>query len=101
MAVKADGFGIASLAIGIVFVWGGAKGYSPLKAAENIINGRNPKENQTSASLVSSSDSASCSNSGGGAVQSPYTQSQLATLWTANGGDPAKAKTAACIAWHE
>jgi hypothetical protein len=102
MAAQTDGFGIASVAIGIVFIWGGVKGYSPLKAAENIIQGKNPNEGQTGNSLVASSTTTdSGTTSGGGAVQATYTNSQLQSLWIANGGDPGKASVAACIGMHE
>lgn len=51
---KVDGPGIAAVSIGILFVYGGVKGYSPVVAIENLIKGRNPSENQSSQSLVAS-----------------------------------------------
>jgi hypothetical protein len=101
MAVKSDGFGMASVAIGLVFIWGGVKGYSPLKAAENIISGKNPNEGQNATSLVSTSAPSLSDSAGSGVVQSSYTSPQLQTLWIDNGGNPSKASVAACIAMHE
>lgn len=43
-----DNPGLAALGIGAIFVYGGIKGYSPLKAITNIITGKNPNENQSS-----------------------------------------------------
>lgn len=52
---KIDGPGIAAVSVGIVFLYGGIKGYSPLVAFQNIIKGKNPNEGQTNnASLVAS-----------------------------------------------
>src|SRR3974390_3523685 len=50
---KIDGPGLAAVSVGIVFIYGGVKGYSPIKAFENIITGKNPNENKASTSLVS------------------------------------------------
>lgn len=69
MANKIDGPGIAAVAVGIVFIYGGAKGYSPIKAFGNIIKGKNPNENQASAALSSADSSSATGNvpaSGGG-----------------------------------
>lgn len=54
---KMDGPGLAAVSIGILFVWGGVKGYSPVVAFENLIKGRNPNENQNATPLVSSDPS--------------------------------------------
>jgi resuscitation-promoting factor RpfB len=58
MANKIDGPGLAAVAVGVVFLYGGVKGYSPVKAFQNIIKGKNPNENQAYASLASDSGSA-------------------------------------------
>ena len=65
MANKMDGPGIAAVSVGILFVYGGIKGYSPIKALENIIVGKNPNEKQNSATLVSGD-----SSGGGGGTSS-------------------------------
>lgn len=53
-----DGIGIAATAIGAIFIYGGIKGYSPLKAFGNLLTGQNPNQGQ-SASLLSSSTNSS------------------------------------------
>jgi hypothetical protein len=52
MAGKIDGFGVFAIGVGAVFVYGGIKGYSPLKALENVIQGKNPNESQNTVSLT-------------------------------------------------
>ena len=52
MASKLDGPGIAAIGIGAVFLWGGIKGYSPLKAFQNLVQGNNPNTGQSSAALA-------------------------------------------------
>lgn len=52
MTTKMDGPGIAAVTVGIIFVYGGIKGYSPVKAFENMMTGKNPNEGQNSTSLV-------------------------------------------------
>jgi resuscitation-promoting factor RpfB len=68
MPKKIDGPGLAAIAVGIIFLYGGVKGYSPIKAFENIIKGQNPNENQVSASLTAatSSSGGNIPTSGGG-----------------------------------
>jgi len=51
---KVDGPGIAAITVGIVFVYGGVKGYSPLVAFGNLIKGKNPNENQSAIPLTAS-----------------------------------------------
>lgn len=53
---KIDGPGLAAVSIGIVFMYGGIKGYSPVKAFENIIKGRNPNEGQSNTAILTASD---------------------------------------------
>lgn len=51
---KVDGPGIAAITVGIVFVYGGVKGYSPMVAFGNLIKGKNPNENQKALPLTAS-----------------------------------------------
>lgn len=53
-----DGIGIAATAVGAIFIYGGIKGYSPLKAFGNVLTGQNPNANQ-STSLLTNNDSSS------------------------------------------
>lgn len=85
MASKMDGPGIAAVGVGLVFIYGGVKGYSPVKAFENMVTGKNPNEGQTSASLVNatggtSDSTGSAITSGGGSPSANQTLAkQIAT----------------------
>lgn len=70
---KMDGPGITAVSVGIVFLYGGVKGYSPVVAFENIIKGKNPNEGQNSVagSLVASDPTQP--NSGIGTINSSGT----------------------------
>lgn len=85
MANKIDGFGVAAIGFGAVFVYGGIKGYSPLKALTNVIKGANPNAGQTNTlSLTNTTDTTSGATSGGNAgsnsapVGNPSTYQQYA-----------------------
>jgi Lysozyme like domain len=100
MTKKIDGPGIAAIGAGVVFLWGGVKGYSPIKAFENILKGKNPNENQTSAALVNSGSSGGNAPAYTGPSQT-YTHATLMLLWQQAGGSPASANNAACHAMQE
>lgn len=53
---KFDGPGLAAVSVGIVFLYGGIKGYSPVKAFQNIISGKNPNEGQSNTAILTASD---------------------------------------------
>ena len=78
---KIDGPGLAAVSVGLVFIYGGVKGYSPIKAFENIITGKNPNENQSNTSLVNSSGSNGSSS--GGNVANPTSNTAAANQATA------------------
>lgn len=71
---KMDGPGIAAVGIGIIFIYGGVQGYSPVMAFENVIKGKKPSEGQSANSLVSSDPSVP--NSGIGVTGSGGTPSK-------------------------
>jgi hypothetical protein len=64
LASKVDGPGIAAITVGIVFVYGGVKGYSPLVAFSNLVQGKKPSENQNALPLTASDPNSP--NSGAG-----------------------------------
>lgn len=72
MANKIDGFGVAAIGFGAVFVYGGIKGYSPLKAITNVIKGSSPNTGQSSDSLTASvtSDTGNANSSGNAGMPS-------------------------------
>lgn len=53
---KIDGPAAAAIGIGAVFLWGGIKGYSPLKAIQNLLTGQNPNDQQSNTPLTKMSD---------------------------------------------
>lgn len=67
---KVDGPGIAAVTVGIVFVYGGVKGYSPMVAFGNLIKGKNPNEGQNALPLTASDPTKANSGAGvfGGTV---------------------------------
>lgn len=54
-----DGIGIAATAVGAIFIYGGIKGYSPLKAFGNVLTGQNPNANQSASLLTNNNPSSS------------------------------------------
>ena len=53
MANKIDGAAAAAIGVGVVFLWGGIKGTSPLKAFQNLLTGQNPNTAQSTSQLTS------------------------------------------------
>lgn len=53
MAGKIDGTAAAAIGVGAIFLWGGIKGYSPLKAFQSVLTGKNPNTGQSTAALTS------------------------------------------------
>jgi hypothetical protein len=96
MAKEGMGIGLSSLAAGAIFIYGGVKGYSPLKAVQNIIQGKSGSLGQSSSQLTATGGT----NSSGTASSASY-GGDVAKLWVSLGGDPSKASVAACIASHE
>lgn len=78
MANKLDGPGITAIGIGAVFLWGGIKGFSPLKAFQNLMTGTNPNTGQSSAALTSPKLLTPLVTSGGINVTNPTSNSAAA-----------------------
>lgn len=69
MANKIDGFGVAAIGAGAIFVYGGIKGYSPLKALTNVIKGTNPNTGQSNTqSLTQDASTTNATGSSGGST---------------------------------
>ena len=66
---KLNGPALAAVAVGSIFVYAGIKGYSPLKAALNIIQGKSGNEGQTTALFTS--DTGGGGNGSGGEAGAP------------------------------
>jgi hypothetical protein len=90
--------GVALLGGGLLFLWSGYHGASLTGSLRDLLAGKQPSGGDTSPITGSQVSSGA---GGGGPVQGHYSAAQLQQLWTANGGDPARAATASCIAMHE
>lgn len=96
-----NGPGVAAVAIGSVLVWSGFKGYSILKAAQNLVQGH-PASAGQSTSLLSSS-TGSGSSGGGGTAPTPAGPGQTAAftaLLAAIGAPPTKANLNSMNSWY-
>jgi hypothetical protein len=105
MAKELSGIGIAAVSIGGILIYGGIKGYSPLKALQNIIQGKPGSIGQKQIAFTTggTNDTAGTGQSiagigGGGHLLS---DSEITRLWIAEGGNPAKVNIARCIARAE
>lgn len=97
------GIGLGAMAIGSILIYGGLKGYSPLKAMQNIVQGKGANTGQNT-SLLSVPGGTNSSGTTGTTVPNSagqYSGSQIEQLWISEGGNPAKASIAACIVSHE
>lgn len=98
---KMDGPGIAAVGVGVIFIYGGVKGYSPIKAFQNLITGKNPNEGQ-SANLLTAESQAS----GNPSAFAPATGSQkdwIVAFLAALGAPNTSANVNSLTAWmrHE
>lgn len=75
MSKKIDGPGLAAVSVGLVFMYAGVKGYSPLQAFQNILLGKHPDEGQT-ANLLTANTSSSNGSGGTGAQGGSASQNQ-------------------------
>jgi hypothetical protein len=99
MAKELSGIGLGATAIGAVLIYGGIKGYSPLKALQNIIQGKSGSIGQSSTAFTTGGTNSSVNVPAiSGKILS---DSQITQLWIAEGGDPSKARIALCIAKAE
>lgn len=73
---KIDGPGLAAVSVGIIFIYGGAKGYSPLVAFQNIIKGKSPNEGQIANLLVDNIAASGSGNGNAGAQGGSASQNQ-------------------------
>jgi lysozyme-like protein len=96
------GIGYTSLAIGGFFVWSGIKGYSVVKALQNVVMGQPANTGQSSSLL--GSDTPPTGGGGGSGVPAPkgsWSHDGLMKLWVSEGGSQTTANNAACHAIQE
>lgn len=102
-----DGFGLATLGVGGLFVYAGIRGKSIPSAIQAFISGKSPSTatsaNQLSGASVAAAGASSGSPSAANvpAGQGSYTQDQVKQLWIANGGPANTAQNASCHAMQE
>jgi len=101
MAKELSGIGLGAVAIGGILIYGGLKGYSPLKALQNIIQGKPGSLNQSESALtqggINSSAGIGSSVAGIGGHGRLLSDNEIAQLWISEGGNPAKVGIAKCI----
>lgn len=100
MTKKIDGPGIAAIGVGVVFLWGGIKGYSPIKAFENILKGENPNAGQTSLALMSATSSNGSSVSGAQGGTASQNQAIAKTIAKGYGWDSGAEWNALVSLWN-
>lgn len=103
MASTGKGIGLGAMSAGIVLLYGGLKGYSPLKALENVIQGKPASDGQSANALTQGGTNSSSAVAAGAGMpaQGSYDHSSLMQLWISNGGSPGTANNAACHAIQE
>ena len=98
--------GIVAVGAGSLFVYAGIRGFSILKATQNVIKGQDPKSGQSVALLAAPNQGGpNLTNLGptpgvfghGGT----WSHGALMQLWIMNGGSPGAANNAACHAIQE
>jgi Lysozyme like domain len=90
--------GVALMGGGLLFLWSSYHGASLTGSLRDLLAGKQPSGSDTS---PIGGGPVSSGGGGGGPVKGAYSDAQLRQLWTANGGAPSRAATAACIAMHE
>jgi Lysozyme like domain len=101
MSVKGiNGPGLAAVTVGGILIYGGIKGYSILKAFQNIIQGNPANQGQQVALLTNAADISGGINSSV-PIAGMYTHAGLMKLWTSEGGPSATANNAACHGMQE
>lgn len=97
-----SGVGAGLTTAGFVVLWSGIKGQTLKATLTSLLKGQNPpKVDETAPGIGVDSASATSAPAGTPAAGGTYTTAALESLWTTNGGDPARASVAACIAMHE
>ena len=110
MPAKINGSAVGVIAAGFVFLYAGIKGFSIPQTIQSIVQGKSPVKLKQATSVGTPADSTSGAATSGTVpgVQSSalpssgtYNTAQLQALWVQAGGDPSRARNAACHAMQE
>jgi hypothetical protein len=102
MSVKGiSGPGLAAVTVGGILLYGGIRGYSILKAFQNILQGKGPNEGQQVALLTNAASVTSGGINSNVPIAGAYTHDGLMRLWQSEGGPSATANNAACHGMQE
>lgn len=79
MPTKFDGFGVAAVGVGALFLYGGIKGQSILKAFQNVVTGKAPNTGQSETNTLTDPNAITATvTSGGINVTAPTSNSAAA-----------------------
>lgn len=96
-----DGKALFAIGIGGFFVYGGIKGYSPLKAAQNLITGKNPNTGQSAGLLTAGGSGGSGGSSvNASAPSGPGEDAYFTTLLLTLGAPPTKRNLTSLHNWR-
>lgn len=102
---KGKGIAYTMMGSGLLFVYSGAKGYSVLRAIQNIVRGSSPAEGQAVTPIgAPTGENSLVVGSAAGITDvalGNYDQAQLQALWVSAGGSASTARNAACHAMQE
>lgn len=101
MPLAVNGKAAAVIGAGALFVYSGLRGFSVLKAVQNVITGQGPNTGQTSTPLNSGTVQTATGPGAANPSAGAWTHAGLMTLWQSQGGSAATANNAACHAIQE
>jgi hypothetical protein len=99
MAVS--GKGLAYTTAGFALAWSGIKGQTLKTTLTDLLKGQNPPAAQEAAPGLGIASGAGAGTTAPETAGGTYDSAAIEALWTASGGNPARASVAACIAMHE
>ena len=93
--------GLVAVGVGALFVYAGIRGYSILKAAQNLIRGTGPNTGQKASLLTTGTVTTATGPGVANPTAGTWSHGGLMNLWIMNGGSRATANNAACHAIQE
>jgi hypothetical protein len=96
-----SGIGLATLSVGGILTWAGIRGYSILKAVQNMIQGKPAATGQSVSSLTAHGVQTATGPGVAAPTSGTWTHDGLMKLWESVGGPAGTANNAACHAIQE